>query len=368
MSGTGSNGITQEVPSRDIADLDAARFHEEIVAAATPVILRGLVADWPVTTVAREGIGPLATYLKRLDRGSPITLKVKPRTGPGRFIYDHDLKTFDFSTAEMTVSAVLDRLLLAAAQDDGDYLAAQGGMAEQSMPGFTAANPMPLVSESVAARLWLGNAAIVPAHHDSMDNIACVVAGRRRFTLFPPDQVANLYLSPYRTTANSAVSVVDFDQPDLARYPRFADAMVTALIADLGPGDALYLPALWFHHVRSIERVNMMINYWWRAPAAHHLPAIPALFHAMLAIKHLPEPQRDAWRALFDHFAFAKGGPPGMHLPPEQRGIQGEVSAEILRGYADVITRSLEQPALPREERREGLAARLLGRLGVRRH
>jgi hypothetical protein len=368
MSGTGSHGITQEVPSRDIADLDAARFHGEVVAAATPVILRGLVADWPVTAAALDGNAALATFLQRNDGGSPVTLKVKPRTGHGRFSYDHGLQTFDFSTAEMTVSAVLDRLISAAAQDDGDYLAAQAGLAEQAMPGFTATNPMPLLPDSLTPRLWLGNAVTVPAHHDWMDNIVCVVAGRRRFTVFPPDQVANLYLGPYLTTASSAVSVVDFDEPDLARYPRFADAMETALIADLGPGDALYLPALWFHHVRSIEPVNMMINYWWRAPATHHVPAIPALFHAMLAIKHLPEPQRDAWRALFDHFAFAKDGPPGMHLPPEQRGIQGEISAEILRGYADVVTRSLEQPALPREERRAGLAARLLGRLGVRRH
>jgi hypothetical protein len=349
------------------ADLDTTRFQDEIVAPAMPVVLRGLVADWPVTVAARRGIDELTTYLKQYEDGGRITLKVKPRAENGQFIYDHSLKAFNFSTVETTVSAVMDKLSSAATREDGEYLAAQGGLAQEWLPGFAKANPMVLLPDSVPARLWLGNAVTVPAHHDPMDNIACVVAGRRRFTLFPPDQVANLYQGPHQmTVGGSALSVVDFDEPDLARYPRFADAMETALVADLGPGDALFLPSMWFHHVRSIERVNMMVNYWWRPPATHHLLAMPALFHAMLAIKHLPEPQRDAWRALFDHYVFAKDGPPGMHLPPEIRGIQGEISAELRQGFGEVIARSLDQGApLPREAQWKGLARRVLRRLGV---
>ena len=75
----------------------------------------------------------------------------------------------------------------------------------------------------IVPRLWLGNAIRVATHYDLMENIGVVVAGRRRFTLFPPDQLANLYMGPLELTpAGTPVSLVDPDAPDLARFPRFA--------------------------------------------------------------------------------------------------------------------------------------------------
>ena len=54
--------------------------------------------------------------------------------------------------------------------------------------------------EGVPPRLWLGNAIKVATHYDQMENIGIVVTGRRRFTLFPPEQVANLYMGPIELT------------------------------------------------------------------------------------------------------------------------------------------------------------------------
>jgi hypothetical protein len=94
---------------------------------------------------------------------------------------------------------------------------------------------------------------------------------------------------------------------------------------------------------------------------------MPALMHAMLAIKHLPEPQREAWRALFDHYAFARNGAPGLHLPANRRGIQGEIGAELARASSDAIVRALSVPAPPSLARRaRGFAGRLLRRLKLR--
>ena len=81
----------------------------------------------------------------------------------------------------------------------------------------------------------------------------------------PADQFRNLYLGPIdNTPAGRAVSMVDLAAPDLATYPRFADAMASALVADLEPGDALYIPSLWYHHVEASAPFNVLINYWWR--------------------------------------------------------------------------------------------------------
>ena len=61
--------------------------------------------------------------------------------------------------------------------------------------------------------------------------------------LFPPDQFRNLYLGPIdNTPAGRAVSMVDFHAPDFNAYPRFREALRHALVAELAPGDAIFIP------------------------------------------------------------------------------------------------------------------------------
>jgi len=100
---------------------------------------------------------------------------------------------------------------------------------------------------------WLGNKTRISAHYDYPDNIACVVAGTRRFTLFPPEQIGNLYVGPVdKTPSGQAISLVDFSNPDLERFPNFELAMQAGYQAVCEPGDAIYIPSLWWHHVESL--------------------------------------------------------------------------------------------------------------------
>ena len=79
---------------------------------------------------------------------------------------------------------------------------------------------MPLLDPGVLPRLWLGNSLRTATHFDYASNIAVHVAGAKTFTLFPPDQAANLYPGPLDfTPAGEPISMVDFDAPDLVRYP-----------------------------------------------------------------------------------------------------------------------------------------------------
>src|SRR3546814_18080579 len=108
--------------------------------------------------------------------------------------------------------------------------------------------------------------------------------------------------------------MVDPDHPDHARYPRYAEAERHKLVADLAPGDAIYMPPMWWHHVRSDGALNVLVNYWFgqrqdRFPFA-------ALMLAMHSIRELPDSQRGAWRTWFDHSIFGTSAAHAVHHPP----------------------------------------------------
>jgi len=326
----------------DGGEVGAERFQTDIVARARPVVFRGLVADWPVVRAGRDGPLALRDYLRRLDRGLPVTAKVAPPDAKGRLFYNDDSTGFNFRKQKTSIGAALDTLLGMADDERPSGFAIQSISLRAHLPDFSRDNAMPLLPGAVEPRLWIGNAVTVAAHYDQSENIACAVAGRRRFTLFPPDQVANLYPGPFDPTpAGPPVSMVDFDAPDHQRYPRFANAVAAALVVDLEPGDALYIPYLWWHHVRSLDTLNLLVNYWWKPPAGTHGGPIGAMQLSMMAIKDLPEPHRAAWRAMFNHYVFLENGPPGAHLPAASRGVQDALTEEEARVLGRALTRSL---------------------------
>lgn len=322
-----SQGV-RAIPERGAEGLTARAFHEEIVAAAEPVVLRGLVASWPVVAAARQSPDALATYLDRFDRGLTMRAMIAPPAAGGRFFYNDEMSGFNFRTESLRLKAALELLLAANERPASPAIAIQSVKIPENLSGFERENRMELLPESAEPRIWIGNRVVVAAHHDPSENIACVVAGKRRFTLFPPEQVANLYPGPFELTpAGPTISMVDFDSPDRGRFPRFAQAESAALTADLEPGDALYIPYLWWHQVRSTEALNVLVNYWWSHPSSATGHPMEALLHAMLSIRALPQSYRNAWSALFDHYVF-EGGDVGAHLPAERQGVQAKAPTQ----------------------------------------
>lgn len=333
-----------DIPERE--GVSRAEFQAKILPGARPVVLRGLVSDWPVVRAARESAPALFAYLRRFDRGNSVPTMFAPPSAAGRFFFNQDLSGFNFQSSTAKLESAFSFLETYQDDQDASALAIQSVPVNSHLPGFQADNPMPLLDPSIEARVWLGNRVIVAAHHDPSENIACVVAGRRRFTLFPPEQLPNLYMGPFELTpAGATISMVDFDDPDLERHPRFAEAMEAAVVVDMEPGDALFIPYLWWHHVRSTEAVNMLVNYWWEPPSQQRGRPREALLHAMMALRALPPQHRDAWRVLFDHYVFGATGDPAAHLPADKRGILGEMAPASARQLRAELAKALSRPA-----------------------
>ncbi|PHY18043.1 cupin-like domain-containing protein [Caulobacter sp. BP25] len=316
----------------ELQAIDADRFHGEIVPGGRPVVLRGLVAHWPAVKAALAGDEALFDYLGGFDQGQPVgTLVGDPKAG-GRFFYDADLTGFNFQRGPARLRKSFDFLLAQRGADPPTPLAVQSIPADVHLPGFSTENLAPLLGPEIEPLLWLGNRVIVAAHQDPYENLACVVAGRRRFTLFPPEAVGDLYVGPLeKTPGGPAISLVSFEAPDLAAHPRFERALAVAETVELAPGDALYIPYLWWHHVRSLEPVNLLTNYWWDNEPAGRGRAMDAFLHAVLALRALPPHQRQAWKAGFEHYVFGDPDTATAHLPEGVRGMLGALGEDDAR-------------------------------------
>lgn len=320
-----------------------------LTSASEPVVIRGLVSHWPVVAAGRAGHAALFDYMSRFDAGQSVATVFAPAEAGGRFFYEDDLRGMNFKGGRARLKKTFDFLTEHAGDAEQTGLAAQSVPTWNALPGFAEDNPLPLLGERIEPRVWIGNRVIVAAHHDPFENIACVVAGRRRFTLFPPDQVENLYMGPFeRTPAGATISLVSFEDPDLDRHPRFAKALETAQSAELGPGDAIYVPYLWWHHVRSLETVNMLVNYWWNPPNQGRGLPRDAFMHAMLTLRALPPAHRRAWRAMFDHYVFRTEGDAAEHLPDHAKGILGDLDETAGKELLTILSRVLAESAAKR--------------------
>lgn len=323
--------MTEALPKiREWHDVDAAAFRNDILPLNQPAVLKGLVKDWPAVQHALRSDAALRDYLAGFDAGKPVETLFGPPAIKGRFFYREDLQGLNFERRAQRLGETLTQLLAARGTAQAPALFIQSASVRDCLPDFGRDNELDLAGAQTVPRIWIGNQVTVTTHYDLSDNIACVVAGRRRFTLFPPEQIENLYVGPIHfTLAGQPVSMVSLDAPDLERYPRFAKALAAAQTAELEPGDAIHIPYFWWHHVRSLADFNVLVNYWWNAAQDFGSTPYDCLLHGFLALRHLPANQRAAWRAMFDHYVFQTGGDPVAHLPPESRGALAPMTPEL---------------------------------------
>ncbi len=323
-------------------NVDAALFRREIIPRNRPAILRGIVRAWPAVQAGLKSPQELAGLLKSFDLGRTVETYMAEAAIGGRFFYRDDLRSFNFERRPERISDAIARMLAHLDDPEPPAIYVQSTSVPDFMPEFARLHTLEPVNPSVMPRIWIGNAVTVTTHYDLSDNIACVVAGHRRFTFFPPEQLPNMYMGPLEFTPGGApVSLADPEKPDLDRYPRFAEALAVAETAELEPGDAVYIPYSWWHHVRSLRPFNVLVNYWWNDARVPLASPYDCLLHAVLALREMPENQRATWRTMFDYHVFKTNGEPLAHLPPENRGGLGPMTADRARHLKTTLLRAL---------------------------
>jgi len=324
--------------------VDLKTFREEILTAGVPVVMKDLVGDWPAVRAGRESPRALADLLRGFDRGRVAKVIEGPPSIRGHIFYRDDLRSLNFIRTQAAIGATIERLLAIAQNPNPPLIFLESMKTDDFLPDFHACHRNPLLAEDIRPRIWIGNDVKVQTHYDLLSNIACVVGGRRRFTLFPPDQLPNLYLGPIEfTPSGTPVSLVPLDSPDLTRYPRFAEALKHAQQAELTPGDALYIPYGWWHQVESLTPFNVLVNYWWNSAPSYGSP-YGVLLHAALCLRDLPAEQRAVWRTMFEELVFKDPEQALAHLAPEQRGLLGPPTPKRAQEVRSILAESFSKP------------------------
>lgn len=309
----------------------------DLITDGRPAILRGIAGDIPLVAAGRESAGSAVAWLKRFDGRRAVTAYIGDPAIGGRFGYTEDCSALNFVRERGSLSGYLDRLLAGIGDPEAPAIYLGSTDIDQYLPGIRKEAALPFGDAQLAQHpplvsIWIGNRTIASAHFDMSNNIAVTLVGRRRFTLFPPSQVANLYPGPFDLTpAGQMVSMVDFDSPDLTRHPRFEEAMGAAEVAELEPGDALIYPALWWHQVEALDPFNAMINYWWNAADPFIDTPMTTMLHGLLSLRGRPAHEKAAWRALFDHYLFADPAQAVAHLPASAHGSLAPLNPDTAR-------------------------------------
>ncbi|SHI16276.1 cupin-like domain-containing protein [Ferrimonas marina] len=307
----------ERINGSEISDLDAL-----IQSRTSPLVLEGYCRHWPLVQAGLNSDRAAMDYLLTHYTGQPITAYRLAPEHRGRVFYNDSVDGFNYEAGHLTLGQLLSALAAEMEKSEpcGIYMGSTN--LAQWFPTMVAEHSLNPGGVNPVGNLWLGNQTRVAAHYDFPQNLACNLVGERVFTLFPPEQVDNLYVGPLEfAPGGQAISMVELANPDLERFPRFAEALAVASEAVLAPGDVLYLPSMWWHHVEGRAPLNVLLTHWWRDTPGYLGRPENALQHAILALRNLPAEQRQAWKAQFEHYVFDHDGSAPAHLPEASQGM-----------------------------------------------
>ncbi len=328
-------GISQKV--KEVYGYTADAIPRDIIDSKSPIIFKGLIQNWPLVAAGLTSDATADAYLRTFYNGRPVVEYFGPPEIEGRYFYNSDFTGLNFESHTTPLTQVLDKIFKHHTDALPPCFYIGSTSVDTWLPGFRQHNDLALNTQNPLVSIWIGNASRIACHYDTSDNMACVAVGKRRFTLFPPEQVGNLYPGPIDfTPSGQAISLVDFSAPDYEKFPRFREALKHAQVAEMEAGDALFLPSMWWHNVEALSRFNVLVNYWWTSVPAYSGNAIDALKHAMLSVRDLPSDQKAAWKSLFDYYIFAAPEQAQEHIPPQACGSLAptdEIGARKLRAW-----------------------------------
>lgn len=346
MSALASAKKTERLDRTPVDKIDFAA----LVERNAPVIVPGAAADWPMVQAGLSSPKAAMDYLTPFYSGRPLVLYTLDAEHRGTPFYDETATKMNFEASRVSLDGFFEKVLETFDQDEPKGYYIQSTDAELFFPGFSEENGLGTAADVLfdqappMVSLWLGGRTTARAHYDMSNNIAICLAGARRFILFPPDQISNLYPGPLAPSpGGQVITMVDLHDPDLDAHPRFSEALKHAQIADLEPGDLLIYPALWWHQVEAQADFNILMNYWWnRVPNFADSPWTTIL-HAMLSLRDRPTSERAAWKEVFDYYIFDEPERAAEHLPEAARGLLDPLDLNTARQLRALLLKKLNR-------------------------
>ena len=311
----------------------------------TPLLIKGLLESWEAIKVNQENA---LDYLSQLAAQELVFVN-RNLEGTPRFFYTADLKDKNFSQSATPFPDFLAELgrhseqtgTRANPENQASYAYMASTSVQYCMPHWLKQNPLSLNVPNPLISAWLGTQSVAATHFDIPQNLACNAYGRRRFTLFPPEQIANLYVGPIDfTPAGQPVSLVDVNNPDFSRFPKYKTALNHAYQVTLEPGDAIFIPSMWWHNVEALDSVNLLINYWWQTTPAYAGQPMDAIKHALLSVKALSKTQKQAWLNMLEHWLLSDEVD---YIPEDVRGSVGELDEKTARRLRAELLKNLNR-------------------------
>ena len=364
--------VFPEVPA--LAPPSLAEFRE-LERAYEPLHFPGCLKDWELVkelSGASSSSARLA-HLTGLIGSRPITYtRLEPaQQGDMSFREDLSAPNFRYISDRSSFESFAEKLTASLADSSRGVYYAQSNslMAFPELLAGIGQLQFLRGKKPATQRVWIGSGGHVKAlHFDPFSNFLCLMAGRKRISLFPFDVLPDVYPTALdRGIGGVPSSYVKLLHPDLERFPRFENALPKGRVVHLNAGDVLWIPPNWWHHVESFD-LNVMVNAFtydieYSALKARGLRFRSALltfadmppdermqarerFHASevsapgegdggggrgrvetrspveelidsVRFAPLPDYWRRCDRALYDHFVFQRNGDPIAALPGE---------------------------------------------------
>lgn len=324
---------------RVVENYQSNHISEEILLSNEPLLLKNFVHDWPLVKEAKKSDSAVISYLRNFDAKKPLTAMTGDPSIKGRIFYNEDLSGFNFDYRRVSLEEIFQKLTECSKLEEPPMIYVGSTNIDNWLPGFREENDITLGKHQPIASLWIGNRSRVAPHYDFPTNIACSVAGKRRFTFFSPEHLDNLYVGPIDfSPAGQPISLVDLLNPDYEKFPKYRNAESDAIVADLDVGDAVLIPSMWWHHVEARNDLNVLVNYWWRTTPNFMGSPLNVLQHAIMGLRDLPDEQRGIWKSLFDYYVFNQKEENISHIPENARGALNPMDENIADKIKNVLS------------------------------
>ncbi|KAM7254774.1 hypothetical protein ACFE04_020015 [Oxalis oulophora] len=273
-------------------------FYRDFISQNKPCIISNAISHWPALSLWAH-----PDYLSTALSSSAVSLHLTPNGNADSLVPNPSSSELCFASAAVSslpfpqaLSTVLRRRNGAGSvgylqqQNDcfkSEYSAALGNDCDADIEWASEA----FGSIPDAVNLWIGNhLSQTSFHKDHYENLYAVVSGKKHFTLLPPTDVHRLYVRKYPAahylySEDSGEFTLEMDEParnvpwcsvnpypapedresEMEKFPLYFNGPKPYEVT-VNAGEILYLPSMWFHHVRQSPNESgytIAINYWY---------------------------------------------------------------------------------------------------------